>query len=118
MLRDALRFEVTQQHLLLLRRAVVGWQNCETGAPEIDPKRPYGNSDVATDVADIIGENVPNYEDNEVIYDRWLETRGAQLLALHRETEYALQCVLAAGEFAAGVYERPDRLSRRWRRIR
>jgi hypothetical protein len=39
-------FKLTDEHLKLLRRFNVGWQDSESGAPEIDPKRPYGNSAV------------------------------------------------------------------------
>jgi len=48
-------FEVKKEHLALLKRMCVGWQNCEFGALEIDPKRPYGNSDVLQDMIEIIG---------------------------------------------------------------
>ena len=46
MVRNATRFTVTDEHLRLLRRAYVSWDETEFGAPEIDCKRPYGNSDM------------------------------------------------------------------------
>ena len=46
------RFEIKPEHLKLIRRFCIGWQDCEFGAPEIDPKRPYGNSDVIQDMVD------------------------------------------------------------------
>src|SRR6266568_5645220 len=40
-------FTVTEDHLKLLRHAYLYWEYGEGyGAPAIDPKRPYGNSDV------------------------------------------------------------------------
>jgi hypothetical protein len=51
-------FTVTEDHLKLLRRAYIGWDDCEFGAPGIDPKRPYGNSDVIGDIAEILGEEL------------------------------------------------------------
>ncbi len=30
------------------------WDNAEFGAPAVDPKRPYGNSDVIGDIASIL----------------------------------------------------------------
>lgn len=54
-MNNATRFELTRDHLKLLRNAYVGWHDCETGAPRIDPKRPYGNQRVALDVAEILG---------------------------------------------------------------
>lgn len=90
MLRHTSMFELTKQHLALLTRACVGWNNCEAGAPEIDPKRPYGNSDVANDVADILGLK------NEKKCDEC--GRGnideAALLKIHHETLQALQIIL------------------------
>ena len=94
------RFTVTDQHLKLLRRMCVGWQDCETGAPEIDPKRPYGNSDVFDDVVEILGVK-PNYSKHGEILDGLEE----KMMKLHRETETALQIVLSTGAFKAGTYE-------------
>ena len=47
-------FEVTEEHIQLLRDMVVTWWNCEFGAPAIDPKRPYGNSWVYGDIAETL----------------------------------------------------------------
>ena len=33
----------------------VDWNDCEYGAPTIDPKRPYGNSDVEHEIIAILG---------------------------------------------------------------
>lgn len=46
---------ITENHIKLLKRAWVSWYECEYGAPCIDPKRPYGNSDVEGDICDILG---------------------------------------------------------------
>ena len=66
----------------------VGWQDCEYGAPEIDPKRPYGNSDVEGDIAEILGWEVD--EDNGLT-----EKQSEKAAALHQEMqgviEYALK---------------------------
>jgi len=48
-------FTITKDHLKLLGASYWNWNYCETGAPEMDPKRPYGNSDVAGDVRTILG---------------------------------------------------------------
>jgi hypothetical protein len=45
-IRNTTRFTVSDEHLRLLRRAYVSWDETEFGAPEIDCKRPYGNSDM------------------------------------------------------------------------
>jgi hypothetical protein len=53
-------FTVTDEHLRLLHRAHVFWDEAEFGAPSIDPKRPYGNSNVYGDIAEIL--HVPDSE--------------------------------------------------------
>lgn len=49
----------TAAHLALLRRACWDWNECEYGAPSMDPKRPYGNSDVEDDLAEILPDLTP-----------------------------------------------------------
>jgi hypothetical protein len=44
------RFTVTDEHLRLLRRARISWEEAEFGAPGINSKRPYGNSNVFADM--------------------------------------------------------------------
>lgn len=99
---EPVTFTLTELHLRLLRRMYVGWQDCESGAPEIDPKRPYGNSNVADDVSEICGRPIPR--------DRAME--------LHSETQTALQIVLVTGEFAPGEFVQRDRYDvRSWVRL-
>ena len=64
---------LTEEHIKLLRNMYVGWGYCEFGAPEIDPKRPYGNSHVIGDIHTIL-TGVNDADDNvleefEVKYD-------------------------------------------------
>ena len=100
-------FTLTADHLKLLRRFVVGWQDCETGAPEIDPKRPYGNSDVPLDVAEALGWPIPNEERMTAgEYDRARENLQERAMRIHREMQTALEIVLRTGMFEAGNYER------------
>lgn len=84
---------VSEDHLKLLQRANVRWWDAETGAPCVDPKRPYGNGDVEMDIAKILGWEL--FEDADG--DKHLN--GAQhALAerLHKETEEALRQVLGS----------------------
>jgi len=79
------QFKLTEQHITLLRNMYVRWNKCETGAPEIDPKRPYGNSYVPGDIHELLtGEDSELTEEEEKNY-----------LKLHRETEEALRIFLA-----------------------
>lgn len=112
-------FTLKPEHITLLRHAYVQWQDCETGAPEIDPKRPYGNSSVALDVAEILGEKAPDEdEDGARAWREWEEKREPELMQLHRETETALQIILATGAFEPGEYRLTEKYDdRSWVRV-
>lgn len=100
-------FELTEDHLLLLRNAYVSWEDCEFGAPVIDCKRPYGNSFVEGDICEILGWE----SEEEDLYDD--ENLRAWCSRIHRELEYALQIVLQHG-LQPGVYGRTDKYSSEW----
>ncbi len=104
------RFTLTEEHLKLLRAMFVTWWHCETGAPAIDPKRPYGNSDVTGDIAEIIGI-VPIETDDD---PAWPVGTSERCEKLHEETQTALQVVLATGRFRIGEYVADD-FRRNWR---
>lgn len=112
-MRRRVEFELLPEHVSLLRRAYVDWQDCETGAPEINPKRPYGNSSVALDVAEILGASMPPDDDRG--REEWERTAGRDLMDLHYDTATALQIVLATGAFQPGRYVRDDPYTRDWR---
>lgn len=44
----------TKDHLKLLKAAYWSWDDCEFGAASMDPKRPYGNSNVLNDLAELL----------------------------------------------------------------
>ncbi len=87
----------------------VGWNGCETGAPEINPKRPYGNSgNVANDILPILG--IPYDGDNEALEDFARK--------LHEEMEDALQIFLCTQSFEIGKYEKESEYdSRSWKKV-
>ena len=89
-------FVLTDEHLKLLRAMCVGWQDCEYGAPEIDPKRPYGNSSVECDIHEILTDE-RDYELTEAQRERYAQ--------LHRETQIALEIMLQCGELRPGTYD-------------
>ena len=97
------KFVITEEHLKLMRKFYVGWCDDEYGAPQIDPKRPYGNSDVAIDIAEILDWETPNlYHDwDQAEYD----ALSARARKIHEETLTALQISLRLGHFRAGTYE-------------
>jgi hypothetical protein len=113
-------FTLTEDHLRLLHRTCVSWNLTETGAPTIDPKRPYGNSAVESDIAAIIDPfyrdlgDYGDYDDRE----RYTEAHSDRLMRLHGETAVALQIVLCTGAFKPGLYELENRYDdRSWRRV-
>lgn len=108
---DDQEFEIRPEHLKLLRAANVTWYEIETGAPAIDGKRPYGNSDVAHDVIDLMGW----WDDPDDVTPRQEREDRANALRLHEETKTALQIVLNTGSFEPGVYV-SDWYGREWKR--
>lgn len=104
-------FTVTDEHVKLLRRACVGWGDCEFGAPSIDCKRPYGNSSVYNDIAEILGIE-PEDEGNQDFSSEQFD----HMHMLHKETQTALQIFLTTGQMLTGEYE-ADRYRDDWHRI-
>lgn len=107
---DRIKFTVTQQHLDLLYSAYVGWCDDEFGAPCIDPKRPYGNSDVVSDMCDIL--DIPYDYDKD--FGGLGQAGYAKMVALHKDLITVLQIVLCTGKFEAGTYIRDSYDHRDW----
>ena len=105
-------FDLTTDHLKLLQRMYVGWSDEEYGAPEIDPKRPYGNSSVEDDICEILGvEMIPDPDEADAwVFPDAEKHRAAQI---HREMGFALQIVLMTQQFRPGRYRRTERYNRR-----
>jgi hypothetical protein len=114
--REVKRFTVTENHLKLLRRAHVNWDYGESyGAPEIDCKRPYGNSYIELDIAEILGAPDGDWEWEGG--ERVLRPEARErYMRRHVETAIALQIALATGEFRPGRYSRTEEWSIDWRR--
>lgn len=87
-------FEITDEHLKLLKNSNVVWDSSEFGAPAIYSKKPYGNSDVINDIFKIL-------EWNEVDD---IENKTRQAERLHKETEIALQICLSNQKFETGMF--------------
>ena len=92
-------FELKQEHIQLLSNAYIEWDDCEFGAPCIDPKRPYGNSWVYGDIAEIL--NIQYDEDAD---EPFTEEQESYFLELHEELKTALQIILCTNSFIPGVY--------------
>jgi len=100
-------FILKKDHLKLLKNMYVDWQDCEYGAPEINPKRPYGNSDVENDIAKILKWKVKDYLSEKQEEDAY---------SLHLETKIALQILLQnIGEkIKVGMYVKLDKYTDNW----
>ena len=101
---NELKFTVTEDHIKLLKRAYVGWDDCEFGAPEIDPKRPYGNSSVFSDISEILGIQ-PNSEGD------FTSDQEDYIMKTHRELQTVLQIFLQYGRLVAGTFTRESQYS-------
>lgn len=113
---DDQEFTLTAAHIKLLRAFNVTWYEIETGAPAIDGKRPYGNSDVPRDVIAEVGEEMGWERDEDECTPRLWREQEAAAFELHKQTKTALQIVLSTGSFAPGVY-RSDWYGRDWVRF-
>ena len=99
-----LRQEITEEHLKLLKEMNVGWGDIEYGAPCIDPKRPYGNSDVEEDICRILGKKKV-----EVDYDERYLTKDLEYASkIHKEMKDVLQICLFFQEFKIGNFKRKE----------
>lgn len=103
-----MEFTLTEDHLKLLSKMWVGWSPYEFGAPEIDPKRPYGNSYVVGDIHEIL-TGVSDYEVPDELSTKYEK--------LHKETETALQIVLCTQQFKAGRYRKTNPYGNKWEEI-
>ena len=94
-------FLLTEQHIKLLSKMNVSWWDAEFGAPCIDPKRPYGNSSVIADMAEILGlkgKTCPHC--GELLEEQDVE----RLNNFHKEMKIALQIALSTQSFKPGKY--------------
>jgi hypothetical protein len=98
-------FNLTEGHIRLLRRVYISSHVDRSGYAYIglSPKRPFGNSDIESDIAEILGEVPEGSTDDDGISD---ELRGKMRNVLIVEVPIALQVVLSSGSFEPGEYER------------
>jgi hypothetical protein len=110
---DIIKFVVTENHLKLVKRMNIGYDEyTEFGAPGVSPKRPYGNSDVYGDIAEIL-DIAPKQGKDETYFTSEQEE---YMRKIHIETEKVLQIGVATGSFQTGLYE-ADRYNRDWRKV-
>lgn len=98
-------FEVTCEHLKLLSEMYVSWYDFEYGAPSIDCKRPYGNSDVVGDIAKALEWDSSFLFENK---DEYSYSKEAESMArkIHLEMKKVLQILIDNFGIETGVYQR------------
>ena len=98
---DSLEFNVSEDHFKLLKGMRWEWWDCEFGSPAVDCKRPYGNSSVYPDIAEIL--DIPYGHEN----DAWYTYKQLNYMyKRHREMETYLQILCYFGEIPLGRYKR------------
>lgn len=98
------QFELKKQHIKLLQNMCWEYSDCETGAPQVDCKRPYGNSYVPPDVAKILGVTLSYDDENQVYKDKVRE-----IMQYHYDSHIALEIILQTKSFETGLYEKVGR---------
>lgn len=102
MIADQEVFELTEDHIKLLKNANVSWYDQGyLGAPCFDSKCPYRSSNIEKNIAEIIGLELFEDADGEkhlskIQYDLCVK--------LHQEMEKALSVVLSTTSFIPGRY--------------
>jgi hypothetical protein len=86
------------------------------GAAAINSKRPYGDSYVTRNIAEILDAPDENWEYEDGDKAGLTDEAEERFMRLHVETMAALQVVLAAGEFRPGRYRRPTGWNLDWQR--
>ena len=103
-------FTVTEQHIKLIQNMWIEYNGyTEFGAPEVDPKRPYGNGDVYNDIANLLeikpeGEK----EDEDDDYRAFSDKQESMMLQLHMDTAKALAIMVQHLGITPGKYEQHD----------
>lgn len=106
-------FEVTADHLALLDRLQFGYDDwTEFGAPEVDPKRPYGNSDVYDDIGEILG--VTPGGENHWGDPEYTDEQREEMKDIHREMVQVLEILVSNRSIGQGYYRRTSKYGTRW----
>lgn len=99
-------FEITENHLKLAKQLYWEWESdAYSGYPAVNCKRPYGNSDVYDDVAEIIGLEKVEGDEGEM---HW--PKGTRIICkrFHEEMATAMQIFTCTLSFESGIYIKKD----------
>ena len=98
-------FKVTEEHLKLLKEMFVEWNYDEFGAPSIDPKRPFGNSAVESDMLDILGID---YGEDSYEYLENNDELRIKVDKLYKDLKICLQILVNDLSIKVGKYKRTN----------
>lgn len=105
---------VTENHLRLLKNLYIGWDDTEFGAPCIDPKRPFGNSNVFSDMAEILGFELADDEKQPDLYRKQCDS----LLKGYYELQDCLQILCTNLKLESGKYVLENEYDvKNWRKV-
>lgn len=106
------KLKVTENHIKLLQAVYIDWCGDEFGAPCINPKRPFGNSDVYGDIAEILGFKLADSEEEYEKYQRQIESLDKG----YRQLQDCLQILCSNLSIEIGEYECDDH-GKNWRKV-
>lgn len=98
---NGLEFEVKDIHLKLLDQMYIGWNdNVYYGYVCMNEKRPYGNSNVTSDVLDLLGVES---EDGD-----YTEEQEELALDIHRQMYIVFRILIDNKSIKTGIYKREN----------
>ena len=89
----------------------------------MDTKRPYGNSDVLGDIAEIVepdknwSRDKDDVEDGEVWGDLEDDENRERFYRIHHEMVLVMDILSETLQLGAGTYEKEDGFSSPWRKV-
>jgi hypothetical protein len=86
---------IREDALKLLPCVYWRWEDCEFGAPSVDCKRPYGNSSVYRDIADILGIEADDGQFSDAECERMLAAHRCTMTLLEELTGIHADAVAA-----------------------
>ncbi len=101
-------FRLTEQHLKLLKSIYITDYD---GVPTVDSKRPFGNSSITYDIAEILDIE---YDEDEGLSDE----QESLCIDLFEELTEALQIVLQNAEVELGDYVKKDKYGNNWEKAK
>lgn len=110
-------FHLTQDHIDLLQHVNIRWMDAEYGAPQVDPKRPFGNSGrsyIEREICEYLGlEPIATDREGTDVYD---DDEQREAVETYHELDTAMKIVLRCQTFTPGVFATSGKYKRDWKR--